>query len=92
MNWFRTLVARPIVLRAVRLCAVVLVCAALANPAFGRHEGHHGEHHGSHHSGSQGGSNGGGGSAPEIDPTALTGALALLGGGALVLSDRLRKK
>lgn len=29
---------------------------------------------------------------PEIDPGSMTGALALLSGGVLLLTDRLRKK
>jgi LPXTG-motif cell wall-anchored protein len=32
------------------------------------------------------------GAAPEIDPTAAVGALALLGGGALVIRGRRRKQ
>ena len=113
MNWLRAVFTAPSAIRAIRVCAMVLVCAALVKPAFaddrygfggdddhhnwgGDHDDHHnwgGDHHGyrggeGHHS-SGGGS---GGSAPEIDPNALTGALTLLGGGIVVLTDRFRKK
>jgi LPXTG-motif cell wall-anchored protein len=33
-----------------------------------------------------------GGPAPEIDPSAAVGAIALLGGGALVIRGRRRKR
>jgi len=38
-----------------------------------------------------GGGDGGGGGAPEIDPSALGSAIALVIGGAAMLTDRFRK-
>ncbi|MGH7172708.1 MAG: hypothetical protein ACRELG_20700 [Gemmataceae bacterium] len=85
MHWLRTLLARNAVSRVLSVCAAALVCAVLANPAVAWGHGHHGHHHG-------GGGGGGGGTAPEIDPNSLAGALTLLAGGILVVTDRLRKK
>ena len=103
MNWFWTTMARRTIGRALRVGGVALVCAALASPAWA-HDPHgpgggddvhqpqgdvHGPGGGDDKHQSPGG---GGGSAPEIDPNALAGALTLLSGGALVLTDRLRRK
>jgi hypothetical protein len=62
-------------LRTVSLLAVTLCTLTVATDAFARNN--------------RGGGNGGGrDKAPEIDPAALTGAIALLSGSAMVLRGR----
>ena len=58
---------------------VVTVMAAFTQPVYGQYgnNGWNGDH-------------GHGGVAPEIDPKALTGALTLLSGGLLLVTDRFR--
>jgi len=88
MKMFRYLLSKS-ASKMVRVFGLALVCAALASPAFAQSWG-----------GGGGGScgptppncGGGGGGAPEIDPNSLAGALTILSGGVLVLSDRFRRK
>jgi hypothetical protein len=80
MNWLRSLLVQGPMAKFVRVCGLALVCVALASPAYGW----------GGNSGDYGSS--GGGAAPEIDPSSLAGALTLLSGGLLVLTDRFRRK
>jgi hypothetical protein len=89
MKWLRSLLVRKPLAKLVRVCGLALVCVALASPAYGWGGG-------DNNGGDNGGGNNchpsGGGGAPEIDPNSLAGALTLLSGGVLVLSDRFRRK
>jgi hypothetical protein len=78
--WF--LGSKPIP-KVLRICALTLVCLAMATPAYADGWGGWG---------GWGGGGGGGGGAPEIDPSSMAAALTLLSGGVLVLTDRFRKK
>jgi hypothetical protein len=78
--------------KAARVCALALLCAALVSPVNAYAWGDDGGDHG-------GGTNCnpspppcGGGGAPEIDPNSLAGALTLLSGGVVLLTDRFRRK
>jgi len=75
--------------KSVSVCGIALVCAALASPAFAQSWGGGGGSCGPTPPSCGGG---GGGGAPEIDPNSLAGALTILSGGVLVLSDRFRRK
>lgn len=92
MKLLQTLRLGKVVSLTLRGCAATMLCAVLANPALAWDYGsNHSQGHQftPHHQPSCGGS---GGSVPEIDPNSLYGALTLLGGGVLVLTDRFRKK
>ncbi len=88
MKLFRCLLVKS-ASKLVRVCGLALVCAALAAPAYADHDSWGG---GPSCSPPPPPNCGGGGGAPEIDPNSLAGALTLLSGGVLVLSDRFRRK
>ena len=58
----------------------------MGRPAYAQHG------HGHDHGNGNGSGSGSGGVAPEISAGAAVGALALMSGGALLLSDRLRRR
>jgi hypothetical protein len=93
MNVLRSLL-KP-VSKMLRVCALALVCLALASPVYADHgDGGDGGDGGGGGGGAAGCGcgGGGGGGAPEIDPNSIAGALTLLSGGVLVLTDKFRRK
>jgi hypothetical protein len=102
MKWVWALLAGKTVSRALQIGGLALICAALANPVVAKdphgpggvddvHQPQ-GDDHGPGGGDDKTPPGGAGGGVPEIDPNSLAGALTLLGGGVLVLTDHLRKK
>jgi hypothetical protein len=99
MKVFRCLLSKS-VSKVARVCALALLCAALVSPASAYAWGGGGNNcnpGGGNNCNPGGGGNnchpgGGGGGAPEIDPNSLAGALTILSGGVVLLTDRFRRK
>ena len=86
-RWSTTLISKSGAI-ARTACGLLLILLALSSPAIAQGGGGGGGGHGV----GGGGGGGGGGCAPEIDPGALSGALALLVSGTLIVNDWFRRR